>query len=317
MKKPAKDYNIIIVDDEPMVTSSLSALLSFEGEYRPLVFNSPVDALEYIKKSDIDLVISDFFMPELNGIDFLTRVKKIHPEASLVLLTGYADKDSAIKAINEIGLYRYLEKPWDNNDLLLCIKNALERSHLIENLEQKILELSQAQKQLHNYNIELENQVQKRTFELEMANAELSAIINNCADEIIILSPDGEMKQANPAFEKICGFNEMQITSKKFSEIFSNAKNEFIIDKLTLNSNVFLRDYKVYNHIKDKIIPVEISFAPVFVNNTETLSFFVGVIRDITIQCEMDRLKEDFIATLTHDPQDSFACSYTNSWVFS
>ena len=137
MKKVSRDYNIIIVDDEPMVTSSLKTLLTFEGEYSPFVFNSPIEALDYIKKSEVDLVISDFLMPGLNGIEFLSKVKKIHPGASLILLTGYADKESAIKAINDVGLYRYIEKPWDNNDILLCIRNGLERSHLIENLEQK------------------------------------------------------------------------------------------------------------------------------------------------------------------------------------
>lgn len=131
MELVSKQQNIVIVDDEPLVTSSLKTLLKLENFPAPHVFNSPVEALEFIKNNRIDLVISDFFMPEMNGIEFLKEVKKINERTTSILLTGYADKENAIEAINEVGLYRYLEKPWDNEDLLLCIKNGLERSQFI------------------------------------------------------------------------------------------------------------------------------------------------------------------------------------------
>jgi len=164
-KKPS-EYKIIIVDDEPMITAGLKTLLSVEGGYCPEVFNSAGEALEYTKNISIDLVITDFFMPGLNGIEFLKEIKKIHPEVSTILLTGYADKESAIKAINEIGLYRYIEKPWDNEDLLLSIKNALERTYLMQKLCQKVFELEVAKTQLEHYSENLEKEVKKRTNEL-------------------------------------------------------------------------------------------------------------------------------------------------------
>lgn len=135
MEKFSQQYNIVIVDDEPIVTSNLKTLLKLENFPMPNTFNSPVEALEYVRKNKIDLVISDFFMPEMNGIEFLKEVKNTSPRSTLILLTGYADKENAIKAINEVGLYRYLEKPWDNEDLLLCIRNSLERSDFIAEQE--------------------------------------------------------------------------------------------------------------------------------------------------------------------------------------
>jgi signal transduction histidine kinase len=162
----AKLNRIVIVDDEAIVTSSLSMLLSFEDNYCPDIFNNPLDALEFIKNNQVDLVISDFLMPVMNGIEFLTKVKEIIPEASLILLTGYADKESAIQAINDVGIYRYIEKPWDNEDLLLCIKNGLERSNLLAKLGRKIGELSQAKSQLEQYNTSLESMVKERTDDL-------------------------------------------------------------------------------------------------------------------------------------------------------
>ncbi len=177
MEKNPSEYKIIIVDDEPMITSGLKTLLSVEGGYCPEVFNSAGEALEYIKNISIDLVITDFFMPGLNGIEFLKEIKKIHPEVSTILLTGYADKESAIKAINEIGLYRYIEKPWDNEDLLLSIKNALERSYLMQKLCQKVFELEVAKTQLEHYSKNLEEEVNKRTNELIASREDFAATL--------------------------------------------------------------------------------------------------------------------------------------------
>ena len=142
---------IVVVDDEKMVTSAFKTLFKVEGYSDVHLFNNPKEAVEFLKCETPDLIISDFIMPEMNGLEFLTEAKKLHPEVSMILLTGYADKENAIKAINEIGLYKYIEKPWDNDDLMLNIKNGIERSHLLENLRNKISELEAAQKQLKNY----------------------------------------------------------------------------------------------------------------------------------------------------------------------
>ena len=137
---------IVVVDDEKIVTSAFKALLKVEGFSDAHLFNSPKDALEFLKNNQPDLVISDFLMPEMNGLEFLSEVKKLYPEVSKILLTGYADKENAIRAINEIGLYRYIEKPWDNDDLIINIKNGIERSYLLSELRAKIKELEGAKK---------------------------------------------------------------------------------------------------------------------------------------------------------------------------
>ena len=142
---------IVVVDDERIVTSAFKTLLKVEGFSDAHFFNSPKDALDYLKDNQPDLVISDFLMPEMNGLEFLSEVKKLYPEVSKILLTGYADKENAIKAINEIGLYRYIEQPWNNDDLIINIKNGIERSHLLANLREKIAQLEEAKTKLQEY----------------------------------------------------------------------------------------------------------------------------------------------------------------------
>ncbi len=128
---------IVLVDDEEMVTQNLEMLLSMETGYESVSFNQPAAALEYLKKNKADVVLSDFIMPEMNGLDLLAHVKEIQPTCSRLLLTGYADKESAIRAINEVGLFQYLEKPWDNDFVMMTLRNAVERSRLLNQLQDK------------------------------------------------------------------------------------------------------------------------------------------------------------------------------------
>ena len=119
---------IVITDDEKIVTSAFKTLLKVEGYKDVNCFNNPVEAVEFLKTNKPDIIISDFLMPEMNGLEFLRKAKELYPEVSMILLTGYADKENAIKAINEIGLYKYIEKPWDNDDLLFNIRICLHKN---------------------------------------------------------------------------------------------------------------------------------------------------------------------------------------------
>ena len=133
---------ILLVDDEEMILTAIKSFLAVETDYDLLAYSSPVKALQDLSKTkSIDLVISDYLMPEMDGISFLGEIKKRFPLAPRILLTGYADKENAIRAINDVGLYYYVEKPWNNDDLRLIIRNGLEKSVLLRQLEEKVLEI--------------------------------------------------------------------------------------------------------------------------------------------------------------------------------
>lgn len=144
METTNKRETIVLVDDEEMVLTSLRSILSLETDYEIKTFLSVNEALEHISSSDVDLVISDYLMPEMDGITFLSKVRDLKPEIPRIILTGYADKENAIKAINEVGLYQYIEKPWDNEDLMIIIRNGLEKQKLLKKLQEKIQEINAA-----------------------------------------------------------------------------------------------------------------------------------------------------------------------------
>src|SRR5882672_6270871 len=144
----ADSITILLVDDEDMVLTSIKSFLAIETDYHVLAYTSPRKALDDLDHQVIDLVISDYLMPEMDGITFLAKVKEKLPMVPRILLTGYADKENAIKAINNVGLYQYIEKPWDNEDLKLVIRNGLEKTILLQQLEEKIREVERAQHEL-------------------------------------------------------------------------------------------------------------------------------------------------------------------------
>lgn len=158
---------IMVVDDEKMVTTTLSTLIKMMLKGQVLSYNCPEEALhcERLQNKQVDLIISDFMMPGMNGLEFLKAVRIKHPECITILLTGYADKENAIRSINEIGLYYYLEKPWDNTSLVTIIKNGLEKKALSDSLRMKFVELETSNREIarlydmlqKDYSMEVDN----------------------------------------------------------------------------------------------------------------------------------------------------------------
>jgi DNA-binding NtrC family response regulator len=149
--------SILIVDDEEMVIASIKAFLQLETDYHVQGFTDPEEAARFAEEHVVDVALSDYLMPKMNGIQLLGRIKEKQPEASRVLLTGHADKQSAIQAINQVSLFQYLEKPWDNAQLLLVIQSGAERARLFRDLRTKVEQLDSANSSLKG--------VQKRLLE--------------------------------------------------------------------------------------------------------------------------------------------------------
>lgn len=148
---------VMVVDDEEMVATALRSFLQFETPYRVLAFTDPAAALVALEADPVDVVVADFMMPEMDGIEFLRRVRERRPHVTRILLTGYADVENAIRAINEAGLYHYLQKPWDNENLKVIVRNGVERSSLVNELDSRLSALESANVEL----LELRNRLMR------------------------------------------------------------------------------------------------------------------------------------------------------------
>ena len=289
---------IVIVDDDFLITKAMGISLKLEGFTNVHTFNNPNLALDFVKETKPSLVISDFVMPEMNGIDFLLNVKNLYPETSLILLTGYADKENAIRAINEVGLYKYIEKPWDPGAMLYDIKNAIERTSLVIELQKKVAELELANKKLEDYSSNLEELVKEKTADILDINAKLSQILENCAEGILTVTPDGKICEINSGAEHIFGLSKEFIDETPLDKILISQID--ILKEFSADSPLKFKDLSVKNPLSGKIIPLELSVSPILTDG-EFSGKYVVVVRDVTIEAEINRMRDDFIATLTHD----------------
>ncbi len=141
---------LMVVDDEPEVLRSVHDL--FRRDYRVLTFERGADALRALEEVDPPVVMSDQRMPEMNGVEFLSRVKTIRPDATRLLFTGYADIKAVIDAINQGNVFRYITKPWDPDELATVVRQAVQHHDLIVERRRLLAELKETNAQLAEAN---------------------------------------------------------------------------------------------------------------------------------------------------------------------
>jgi diguanylate cyclase (GGDEF)-like protein len=155
---------LLVVDDEPYILATLASLLGTEFEV--LTADSVEKAREHFGRRDIDVILSDQRMPNGSGVQLLEWVRQHSPRTVRLLMTGFAELEEAVEAINRGRVFRYIFKPWRADELIEVLRSAA-RSFLLERSHEQLLE------ELRRLNNELEQRVQQRTRELEEANHEL------------------------------------------------------------------------------------------------------------------------------------------------
>lgn len=166
-------WTVLCVDDEPNILSALRRLLRGAGSYRMLSAPDGPSALALLEAEEVDLVLSDMQMPGMDGAELLEQVRQRWPETERLLLTGHADLRSTLAAINRGEVYRYITKPWSDEELLLTLRQACERRQLKRDKQHLEALTQQQNRALQELNTELEAKVQARTAELSDTHEKL------------------------------------------------------------------------------------------------------------------------------------------------
>lgn len=167
-------WRVLCVDDEANILSALRRLFRPCG-YVVTVAASGEEGLAILDQTPFDLVISDMRMPGMSGAQFLEEVSTRWPDTMRLLLTGYADIDSTIDAVNKGRIFHYVSKPWDDKALLLIVRHALERKQLERDKARLEALTAQQNEELKDVNASLELKVMERTVELRKANEHIKA----------------------------------------------------------------------------------------------------------------------------------------------
>jgi len=276
-KKPCKP-TVLCVDDEQNVLDSLQRTLRKEG-YQLFFCTEATQALKLFEETDIDLLITDMRMPEIDGATLLAEVESKWPNTVKILLTGYADIDPIISAVNVGKIFEYISKPWDSAELKKSIKQAIEIKYL--NQEKHLLEdLTQT----HNRKLKIINtELDKKAKYLNKAQNRLSHLLNLSKNEIYIFVLGSYLIiDANQAALNNLGYNQYEISKTNLFEIAPSLDarkiekhretlNNNEIDSITIESEFRRKD--------DSSYPVEINL---HVANTENISVYYAIVQDLT-----------------------------------
>jgi two-component system NtrC family sensor kinase len=166
MNDTTEQIKILCVDDERNVLRALERIF-LDDNYEIVLAGSGDEGLKILEESGLfQVVISDYRMPVMNGVEFLKEVYARWPETVRIVLSGYADAGAIVAAINEGHIYRFIPKPWNDDELRITIQNCLERYFLQKRNQELLAELGAA-------NQALEEKVQLRTEQLELRNRAL------------------------------------------------------------------------------------------------------------------------------------------------
>lgn len=131
---------LVIVDDEPNVLNALRRMcLNHDAppaipDPQVMIFTSPLQALAYLQDHPVDLIISDFRMPEMDGASFLGQARQLQPNSARIIISAYADIEGIMRAINDAGVFQFVSKPWSDHELKAAIVRVLaHRALLVEN----------------------------------------------------------------------------------------------------------------------------------------------------------------------------------------
>ncbi|MDW5415475.1 response regulator [Iodobacter sp. CM08] len=168
-------FTVLCVDDEVNILAALRRLLRKTG-HTVLTAESGAAGLLILAQEKVDLIISDMRMPEMTGAEFLASTLDSWPDTARILLTGYADIHSTIDAINKARINRYVSKPWDDEEMLRIVDEALAIKRLEKEKAQLNMVVIRQNEELQKLNNSLESQVKVRTAELELTMLELNEV---------------------------------------------------------------------------------------------------------------------------------------------
>jgi two-component system NtrC family sensor kinase len=192
-------YTILLVDDEVNILKSLRRLLNGTG-YHVLTSDSGENALKLFNTEHVDLVISDYRMPGMNGIELLRTVRERYPDVIRIILSGYADVATVVEAINDGQVYRFISKPWNDQELYTTVLQAIEQKQLAEENARLAEEIRARNAELEELTRLQEEKVRERTMALETRNRALRTahnILDHLPTAVVGIDRDDYLVYAN------------------------------------------------------------------------------------------------------------------------
>ncbi len=245
---------ILFVDDEKEILSSIRRQLRKEM-YNIVTCNSGQEALDLLEKEEIPIIVSDERMPDMNGLKLMKRVKKLYPDSIRIILSGYADSQTVIEAINQGEIYRFIPKPWKQEELTLSIEGAIEKWKIVQHNKTFM-------KQIVDENKRLKMRLSYRESKLNLSQD----VLNDIPSALIVVGRDDVIEVYNQkAHEVLDGLIHIgnKITSIIPEEIYfplekhfrdNGGSDKIIISLENTEYSIFIRGLRPTDDFKGIIL---------------------------------------------------------------
>ncbi|MBW2062661.1 MAG: response regulator [Deltaproteobacteria bacterium] len=240
-------HTVLCVDDEENILRSLKRLFRRE-DFRFLTAETGEEGLKILQENPVHLVISDNRLPTMSGIEFLAEIRENYPDTIRMVLTGFTDLDTIMESVNQGHIFKFILKPWNDQNLIMDVRQALQQYDLIQSnkqLHERVLEQNQ---QLKKMNENLEDMVQKRTKELEIQNQALElsrAILTDLPVPIMGISPDGMIVLINNEAQSLSVEGEDIQIGKNLKDYFGAEAEEKISSTISSEMSQTLEDRRI------------------------------------------------------------------------
>lgn len=238
---------ILFVDDEVNVLKALERNF-LEYDYEIITAPSGREGLEVLAgTAPVQIVVSDYRMPGMNGVDFLQEVRKRWPDTVRIVLSGYADITAVISAINEGGIYHFISKPWDDGDLKVTIANAVERFQLNKEKAELAEELKVKNEELNRINYMLERFIAEKTSNAMYQNRALTRsqqVLDALPVGVVSMDMNGLVVQCNKEGARLLDFPLAWAIGTDRRRLFPEELNLLVEGIVGDNGPVFRRQIK-------------------------------------------------------------------------
>ncbi|WP_413701203.1 response regulator [Psychromonas sp. KJ10-10] len=241
---------VLCVDDEVNILKSMKRLL-YKQKFQVLLAESGAKALQIMQENEVHVIVSDMKMPMMSGAQLLEKTALTWPDTYRILLTGYSDMESTIDAVNKGKIHRYLQKPWNNEELINAINEGLEKNRLKnENLNLQKL-VKKQNNLLKEQNKNLEAKVKLRTKQIQLAMHKIEH--NNHATQKVLYNLISVNPNLNGGFA-----NSVSLLAKRMAEKLSLTKEQVNdisyagliceVGLLGLDSSLYNKPHKLLNY---------------------------------------------------------------------
>jgi phosphoserine phosphatase RsbU/P len=286
--KDRSEITILFVDDELDILSSLNRFLRREP-YRKLFAENGFKALDLLEANDVSVVVSDLRMPEMNGLELISEVKKRKPEVLRLILSGSQDFDQIINSINKGEVFRFVPKPVDPEAFKKVLNDSIDYYCLKTEREELFEEISRKNTELLKVNESLSLMAQ----DLRRSEEKFRSMTDAAQDAVFMINHDGRIIYRNNAAESIFGFNRNEYHDQRLTDILSSDFRDVdfldICKKISENTSGN-GEYLVMqiNGLRKNgtIVPLEISRGCVHI---DSIPHTVLIARDITARVEAEK----------------------------